>query len=366
MRAFVLILLLTTSRVLAASDPVTDTQAAVAALATAEDMLGKAATADDQQVALNASVMAFEKALQAIRAGERDMVQAETKLRADLDAQRGEVAKLIGILLRMQQLEGGAMLVYPGGALDRVHATLVVEAVTPKLKAGADRVAGLMGDLVILQGALEQAQTSAKAGLVRVRWAREELKRVLKSDTPAPTDLSETLQSVAAASRTLDLLIEGVAALSDDGLPLNLPERDIASRFGKLPMPAAGMLISTFGDDDGQGDTARGATIVTGAGAFVRAPFDATVRYVGPFLGYGNVIILEPSTDILLVLAGLKEVYVGPEEIVSEGTALGVMSGVTSGTWPEDLTQTLYVELRRGGAAVNPEGWFAVNEERSE
>jgi septal ring factor EnvC (AmiA/AmiB activator) len=180
------------------------------------------------------------------------------------------------------------------------------------------------------------------------------------------TDLSETLQSVAAASRTLDLLIEGTGALSDEGLPLNLPERDIASRFGKLPLPAAGMLISSFGDKADQGEVSRGATIVTGSGAFVRAPFDATVRYVGPFLGYGNVIILEPSTDILLVLAGLKEVYAGPDEIVSEGMAIGVMSGTTSAIWPDELTQTLYVELRRGGSPVDPAGWFAVNEVKGE
>ena len=258
------------------------------------------------------------------------------------------------------------MLVHPGGALDRVHAALVVEAVTPRLKAGADRVAGLINDLAILRDALEMAQTSARAGLVRVRWAREELKRALKANLPAPTDLSETLQSVAAASRTLDLLIEGVTALTDEGLPLDLPERDIAQRFGTLPMPASGMLISTFGDSDGQGDFIRGATIVTGAGAFVRTPFDATVRYVGPFLGYGNVIILEPSTDILLVLAGLKEVYAGPDEIVSEGMAIGVMSGTTSAIWPDELTQTLYVELRRGGSPVDPAGWFAVNEVKGE
>jgi len=366
MRVLILTLLLTAGHAFAASDPLTETEKAIAALDGAEKLLSGAATAEDQQGALNAAVAAFEKALQAIRAGERDLTRAEKDQSRELAARRAEVSRLIGVLLRMQKLEGGAMLVYPGGTLDRVHASLLVEAVTPKLKASSDRVAGLVNDLQILREALVKAQTSAKAGLVRVRWAREELTRSLKANPPAPTDLSETLQSVAAASRTLDLLIEGVGALADEGLPLNLPERDIASQFGKLPLPAAGMVISTFGESNGQGEQGRGATIVTGAGAFVRAPFDATVRYVGPFLGYGNVIILEPSSDILLVLAGLKEVYVGPDEIVSEGTAIGVMPGATSATWPDELTQTLYVELRRGGSPVDPAGWFAVNEGKDE
>ena len=351
---------------LAKDDPLTETQAALAALGEADQTLTAAETAEDQRAALSQSVTAFERALQAIRAGERDLKRAERTLTAELQEDRAEIARLANTLIRMQKLEEGAMLIHPGGITDRIHAALAVERVTPVLKAASDEVAAKLSDLAILREALGKAETSAKAGLVRMRWAREELRRALSTNPAPPSDMADALETVAAASRTLDLLIEGINALQGEGLPINLPTSDLAERFGKLALPVEGELVSTFGDPGDQGEVERGATIVTGGGAFVRTPFDATVRYVGPFLGYGNVIVLEPAPDILLVLAGMKKVYVRPEEIVSDGAVLGEMPGETATEWPAPQTETLYVELRRGGSPVDPAGWFGANKETDE
>ena len=50
--------------------------------------------------------------------------------------------------------------------------------------------------------------------------------------------------------------------------------------------------------------------LATASGALVSAPAAATVRFQGPLLDYGQVVILEPAPDVLFVLAGLGQVLV--------------------------------------------------------
>jgi murein hydrolase activator len=365
MKVLALVLLLATPA-FAATDPVAETKAALAALSAAEATLKGAETAEDKRAALTEAVAAYERALRALRLGERDLVRGESGLRHEIQDQSARITRLMSVLLRMRKLEDGAALIHPDGTLARIHATLTLEAVTPRLKAEGDRLALTLADLATLRSALVTVGDQTRAGLVRMRWAREELKRALVSNPKANPDIAETLNTVAATSASLDLLIEGITALEGEGVPVNLPEPDLAARFGKLPLPAAGELVSSFGEAEPQGDVWRGATLITAPEALVTAPFDASIRYVGPFLGYGNVIILEPSPDILLVLAGLERVYVGPEEIISEGTALGLMGGTSASDGPDQLSETLYVELRRGGSPVDPAGWFASRQEARE
>jgi septal ring factor EnvC (AmiA/AmiB activator) len=107
--------------------------------------------------------------------------------------------------------------------------------------------------------------------------------------------------------------------------------------------------------------------------ALVTAPAAATIRYLGPLLDYGNVMILEPGDGYLLVLAGLGEVYGAVGEVVPAGSPVGLMGGREAGA-AEFLveegdaagggrTETLYVELRRGAEPVDPAPWFEATGE---
>ena len=103
-------------------------------------------------------------------------------------------------------------------------------------------------------------------------------------------------------------------------------------------------------------------------------PFDiawfipALVRYRGPLLDYGNVMILEPGDGYLLILAGFDQVYGQAGEVVSKGDALGLMGGregdasdilaPDGGGAGASGSETLYVELRKDGQPVDPLSWF--------
>jgi len=106
--------------------------------------------------------------------------------------------------------------------------------------------------------------------------------------------------------------------------------------------------------------------------ALVTAPWPATIRYRGPLLDYGNVMILEPGAGYLLVLAGLGTVYGETGEVVAAGAPLGLMGGEPRPAGPAASggegagardTETLYLELRQGAEPVDPADWFEANGE---
>jgi septal ring factor EnvC (AmiA/AmiB activator) len=135
-----------------------------------------------------------------------------------------------------------------------------------------------------------------------------------------------------------------------------------------LPLPAAGVVLRRFGEADASGTARPGVTMATRPAALVTAPVLSTVRYAGPLLDYGNVMILEPEADTLLVLSGLGTLYARAGQIVAAGDALGLMGetsdppaagrGDSTGV---ERSETLYIEVRREEMPVDPAGWFAID-----
>ena len=121
---------------------------------------------------------------------------------------------------------------------------------------------------------------------------------------------------------------------------------------------------------DARGIARPGLTLATRPAALVTAPWAATIRYRGPLLDYGNVIILEPGGGYLLIVAGLRDVFGEVGEVIAQGAALGLMGGnaaqnvdvlapMTENGGARE-TETLYIELREGPNAIDPTDWFAA------
>jgi murein hydrolase activator len=114
-----------------------------------------------------------------------------------------------------------------------------------------------------------------------------------------------------------------------------------------------------------------GLVLATRPNALVTTPWPSSVRYAGPLLDYGNVIILEPEADYLLIVAGLATLFVQAGELLPGDAPVGLMPGpATTGEeliLPESrgggdiFSETLYLELRHSGRTVNPSDWFALD-----
>jgi septal ring factor EnvC (AmiA/AmiB activator) len=132
---------------------------------------------------------------------------------------------------------------------------------------------------------------------------------------------------------------------------------------GHLAMPAAGVRVRDYGESDGFGGLAQGLSVVTRAEAQVVAPADGWVLYKGPYLNYGQIVILNTGRNYTALLAGLETVTVDIGQFVLMGEPLGTMGSRTIGrtvtTSAGNSQPTLYIELRRENEPIDPTGWWA-------
>jgi hypothetical protein len=172
------------------------------------------------------------------------------------------------------------------------------------------------------------------------------------------------LQSALSLDEFAAFLREQPSSAPDD-----IP--DFGAARGALPLPVLGTVLRRFNEADAAGRGAPGGGSATShPHALVTTPWPASVRYAGALLDYGNVIILEPESDYLLIVAGLATVFVQASDLLTGDAPLGLMPGpATTGEeliLPESqgggaiLSETLYLELRQAGRTVDPTDWFVV------
>ena len=169
-----------------------------------------------------------------------------------------------------------------------------------------------------------------------------------------------------AGSETLDAFAGGLADVVDGELGDIIPDASAAK--GSLGLPVQGQILRRAGEADAAGIERPGLIVATRPRALVTSPAAATIRFRGPLLDYGNVLILELAPGVLLVLAGLAESFGEAGQIVPAGAPVGMMGGVTPSAdailtetaagRAGNRTETLYLEVREGQSPVDPALWF--------
>ena len=340
-----------------ASQASTDLQAAVAALQEAEG-------AKDRVAALTATIRAYEDGLAALREALRQASLRETALNLRFETQRERIAQLLGVLARMEAEPGPLLLLHPAGPLGTVRSGMMLADVTPALQAEAARLRGELEELRDLRALQVAAGQTLARGLEAAQAARTALSQAISDRTELPKRFTEDPEVLRGLLESADTLEAFAAGLAPDGADAG----DFASAQGRLPWPVLGSILLRPGEADAAGVRRPGLTIATRARALVTAPWPATIRYRGPLLDYGNVMILEPGGGYLLVLAGLGTVFGEVGEVVAQGAPLGLMGGdepaladilaVSEEGGGARESETLYLELRQRAEPVDPEPWF--------
>ncbi len=347
---------------------------ALAELKAAGKALQKAKGSRDRVAALTDVIGAYETGLAALREGLRQAAIRETALKAGLDAESAQVSRLLGALESLESTPDTLLLLHPLGPLGAVRSGMILAEVTPELQA---RVAGLRGrldDLRTIRALQESALDSLAEGLKGVQEARTELSAAISNRTDLPRRFADDKEAIARLLENADTLqsfAEGLVSLPAlEALPAS------AQPAVPLPLPVNGRVIRGYREKDAAGIARPGIVIATRPLALVTTPVAATIRYFGPLLDYGNVMILEPDADTLLVIAGLDRVYGTLGQVVPAGTPVGLMGGdaPTSDEFiaesaeggSADRTETLYLELRKGNDPVDPAGWFAGTKDGTE
>ena len=355
-----------------APDPAEDARAAADRLNRAGEMLDAAEDARNRVRALTETIRAYEDGLEAMREGLRRAAIREEVLARELAARDDEIAQLLGVLQSIGASPAPVLLLHPSGPVGTARSGMIVAEVTPALNARAGTLREDLQEVSVLRALQKSAANKLREGLQGAQAARTALSQAMADRTDLPRRFTEDPVQTAlliAATETLEGFASGLSQIAVNEAPGSLP--GIAERKGELALPVNGTILRRAGEADAAGITRPGIVVATRPHALVTTPAPATIRYRGPLLDYGNVIILEPQAGILLVIAGLDMVYGQTGEVLPGGSPVGLMGGPETGSdglltregsgEGAGQTETLYIEVRQDNTPVDPEAWFKTD-----
>ncbi len=180
-------------------------------------------------------------------------------------------------------------------------------------------------------------------GLAALRRRHERLLAELEDQRRR---LAERAEVLADKERKLTRLI---ASLVEDG-PATLSGTPIQEFRGALDWPARGEVTAGFGPRlDPRYRTEvphNGLDIEIPAGTEVRAIFPGQVLYASQFEGYGTMVVVYHPGGVFSLYAGLEELSVAKDDVLSLGDVLGTAVG------------TLYFEIRIDNQPEDPVAWL--------
>ncbi|MDE4141856.1 MULTISPECIES: murein hydrolase activator EnvC family protein [Rhodobacterales] len=342
---------------------------AAAQLEAATLRMEQADGARDRVKALSETIHAYEAGLAAMRDGLRGVARRETQLTAQLQSREGEIAELLGVIQTIETSSPPVLMLHPSGPLGAARSAMMLAEVAPGLNARAEALRADLEEVQTLRLLQQAAAGKLEEGLSGIQQARTALSTAIADRTDLPRRFTEDPMRTAvliSSTETLSGFASGLSEIADGAVIES--RADISDLRGDLPLPVEGLVLRGYGDRDAAGIARPGLLVAARPRALVTSPTAATIRYRGPLLDLGNVVILEPQPDTLFILSGLAEVYGTAGQVIPEGTPVGLMGGQTpqagailslsgegGGT---DRTETLYIEVRMDNSPVDPETWF--------
>jgi len=330
-----------------------------------------------------------------------DLIVAELEVRGRLDGADSEIANVLAALERISLNPPPALVVDPTDALGSARGAMLIAAIVPELRGKADAVAADLKKLQDIKTAALAEEATLKANHAVLEEEQLRIATLIAARKQGITRKSAELEAEEAAAmdlaRRAGTLRELIGALSqraaagataappdaaDPDIPQLSPEAiqlafanaartEPAVPFelarGYLAHPATGDVAMAYGANDRLGGISHGQSIVTPENAQVVAPADGWVLYKGPYLNYGQIVILNTGGSYAVLLAGLDTISVDIGQFVLMGEPLGTMGSRTIGqamtTSAGNGRPTLYIELRHNNEPFDPEGWWATNEQ---
>jgi septal ring factor EnvC (AmiA/AmiB activator) len=341
--------------------------AAEARLAAAGEALAAARGAPAQADAVDGAVVAaigsYEAALAGLRGVVIDAAGWERELALTLATRREAIMRLAATLQAMGRMPPPPPALHPEGPLAAARASGALGQATPALAAEAEALATTLRALELAREVQRAGMSDLASGLAALEVARDDIARRIPAASPGAAQDA----ALVAAVRGSDTLTALVAALAGPGTDTAV------GQAGGLVRPVQGRILLGFNEPDGGGVRRPGIVVGAPALSLVAAPAAGTVRYAGPFLEFGYVVLLETDAGesggaLVVVLAGLAQLNVATGAAVGQGDLLGLLGGrnlaveeyvmLPHAETGAGALETLYIELRHGRGPVDPEPWF--------
>ena len=335
-----------------------------------------------------ARARAFEAKAAALEANLTDLEQRAAAQSAALGHRRIQLVGVIRALQRIALHPPEALAALPANPSDTVRSSLLLRSAVPEIEKLAASLGKQIASLHMLRLEMKRERRSlseTEGRLVKERTHLQSLVR-LKMGLAVKTDsesrmVAKSMTRIAASASDLRELLQKLETMrrkprpsrANIKRPVRLPlsaRRDatplasanrpnpFSARFGKLPLPAIGLVVGRFDQTDKYGRKRQGVTIETRASAQVVVPHDGSVVFAGPFRGYGQLLIIEHGEGYHSLLAGMARIDTAVGDRVIAGEPVGAMAGQKRGD------RRLYLELRRKGQPINPLPWLAASRNR--
>lgn len=294
--------------------------------------------------------------------------------RISLLANNDNIVELIAAVERLSKRPAVLALLKPGDALTTARSTSLMASLIPAIDAKATKLRADLTQLAQIQTQLSDERFNLKNGLEDLTKNQQNLASLFErrraeagqanSRAQALARELKTFSDEASSLRELIAKLEqqaanqrSLAARRDTPRTIERPFSSLGKALsqlkGQLPYPAIGTISQRFGARDGVGN-AKGIRIRTRDNAQVISPYDGSVVFAGPFRNYGLLLIIDHGDGYHSLLAGF--------DTLQSAVGQWVLMGEPIGTMPSRASQTeggeLYLELRRGGTAINPLPWL--------
>lgn len=355
------------------ANPVELAKSAQLELEQAGRSLQEARRANDRVSALTKTVRAYEAGLEALRSGLNQTQQREREIRTLFETKQEKLAQLLVVLQTMGRDPVPTILLHPSGPTNTTRAAMMVQDVAAQIETETEALKQQLSELTEISALHETASEALSIALSEAQTARSELTQAMADRVALPRSFNPDpvqMRNLVRSSETFGEFITQLTRINIDSIHA---KEGFEQRKGQLASPTTGRVLHGFAEPNAAGTSRPGVILAAPREAIVITPTDATVRYAGALLDYGKTIILEPAPGYLMILAGLDTLDAEAGQVLSSGTPVGKMGGTVPdadgflNTAANDGSgnpqETLYIELRNGDTALDPEVWFALQKE---
>jgi septal ring factor EnvC (AmiA/AmiB activator) len=197
---------------------------------------------------------------------------------------------------------------------------------------------------------LKEAAATARLAAERAARSREQLIAEIDRRRDLTAELAGELQSAQLKlQQTLAAMNSGTPRPATDAS--TLPIRPFR---GDLDWPVSGRMLTPFGRGSGvsRAPAQTGVQFAAEEGSPVHAVHDGTVAFVGPFTGYGNLVIVDHGAQTFSLYGQLGAPRVERGTKIERGHVLGTAGRILAGI------PGMYFEMRVDGTPVDPLEWL--------
>lgn len=288
-----------------------------------------------------------------------------TTRKTALTNQKDRLSAVVAAALSLSHTPTEAMIMMPGDVTQAMKTARALKMSSDSVKHITNEIANEIVELNKLHETAQANNTLLTQQRITLENKRIEIQATKKTRQKIFSELDKDVQKAQKKRKSLAQKIHDledlVTSMEEERKNFSTStstqkhyyrsSRLFADNKGKIAMPVRGKTVTKYGKKKGKNTTTRGTTIETAAGALVTAPFAGEVIFTGPFLKYGDIIILHHEEGFHTLLAGLKEIDVYSGQFLLEGEPIGSM-GLKS------KENRLYIELRKNNQPINPADWI--------